>query len=174
MTLVGATESRVPVIPVVPELAAANEEHCELLQQTHGEERGRKIFGDGLSNVSIFPNLALVRGDVRMIVPVSPRETHMYQFPAVFEGAPAVINRERIRWEVAAYGAAGMVGSDDAETYERTQHAARVGPRPVGAAVARPGARGRRRRRRGCSSELADETSQRAFWREYRHLMADA
>src|SRR6185436_10289925 len=83
------------------------------------------IFGDGLSNVLIFPNLALVRGDVRLIEPVSADETNLYQYPAVFVGAPDVVNRERIRWEVAAYGAAGMVGSDDAEAYERTQRALR-------------------------------------------------
>lgn len=171
VTLAGATESRVPVIPVVPELADANDEHAQLLKRAYGDEEGERIFRDGLSNVAIFPNLALVRGDVRLVEPVSADVTLLHQFPAVFPGAPAVVNRERIRWEVAAYGAAGMVGSDDAEAYARNQEGFYAGLDDWvllsrGLADERVEADG------SLSSGLADETAQRAFWREYRRLMA--
>jgi phenylpropionate dioxygenase-like ring-hydroxylating dioxygenase large terminal subunit len=173
VTLAGATESRVPVVPESPELAAANEEHRRLLESAYGPADGGRIFGDGLSNVSIFPNLALVRGDVRLVEPVGPDETNLYQFPAVFLGAPEVVNRERIRWEVAAYGAAGMVGSDDAEAYERTQSAMRGGTEDwvllarglASESVDPDGA---------LSSGLTDESAQRAFWKQYRRLMTGA
>jgi phenylpropionate dioxygenase-like ring-hydroxylating dioxygenase large terminal subunit len=173
ITLAGATESRVPVVPVAPDLEDANQRHRELLIDRYGPDRGDRVFGDGLSNLSIFPNLALVRGDVRMVVPVTAGQTLMYQFPATFPGAPEAINRERLRWEVAAYGAAGMVGADDAEVYERNQEGL-LASLDDWVLLSRGLADERDDGPDGRSSALADESSQRAFWRHYRKLMCAA
>jgi phenylpropionate dioxygenase-like ring-hydroxylating dioxygenase large terminal subunit len=173
VTGAGATESRVQVSSIPPELAPANEEHQRLLEGSYGTERAHEIWGDGLSNVSVFPNLALVRGDVRIIVPVNAGETLMYQFPAAFKGAPEVVNRERIRWEVAAYGAAGMVGSDDAEAYERTQEGYRANG-GTWALLSRGMAIEDADELGVLRSGLSDETAQRAFWRGYLEYMSRA
>ncbi|MDH6288235.1 aromatic ring-hydroxylating oxygenase subunit alpha [Rhodococcus opacus] len=135
-----------------------------------GADRAELAISSGLSNLLIFPNLALVGPDVRVIVPLGPGKTRLLQFPALLDGAPADMNEARIRNQSAAYGPAGMVGPDDIEIYCRNQRAF-YGPKQDWVVLAR-----------GATSEEINpdgsrvgvgtgETSQRAFWRKYRELM---
>lgn len=140
------------------------------LAERLGADRAELEIAKGLSNLLVFPNLALVGPDVRVIVPLEAGRTRMLQFPALLDGAPTAMNEARIRNQSSSYGPAGMVGPDDVEIYRRNQRAFEGGHHDWIVLA------------RGASTEVATgdgrrigvgtgETSQRAFWRRYRELM---
>jgi fatty-acyl-CoA synthase len=155
---------------VPPEAVAA---HRAGVKARLGDEKGEQVMSDGLSNVSICPNLGLLYQDVRVIEPVGPNETIIYNFPALLKGAPKEVNRARLYQEVRAYGPAGSVGPDDHEIYERNQ---------IGFDAKLNNwvqlRRGLERQYRDDDGTLvgnaSDEVTQRAFWRHYLSMMTAA
>src|SRR5581483_3142983 len=146
---------------VPPEAVQA---HRAAVKARMGEEEGERILNDGLSNVSICPNLGLLYQDVRMIEPVSANETIIYNFPALLKGAPREINRARLYQEVRAYGPAGSVGPDDHEIYERNQSG--FGATLNNWVVLKRGLERQYRDEDGTLvGNASDEVTQRAFWR---------
>jgi phenylpropionate dioxygenase-like ring-hydroxylating dioxygenase large terminal subunit len=151
--------------------AAAFAEYRTLLENAHGKERADKLLGDGLSITVIFPNLALVFGEVRIFQPVKVTTTDELHFAALLPGVPDAVNDYRVRAEVSSYGGAGYLGADDADLYERIQLG--LESEAVEWLELRRGAH--REEHDDDSGTIvgraSDENSQRGFWRHYNKLM---
>lgn len=88
-----------------------------------GGGHGCHQYGDGHSlgigdlpfNITIFPNLAFVGHQVRVIQPISPMETDVYLYPMMLKGASVEENAERLRAHENFFGPAGFGQPDDLE-----------------------------------------------------------
>lgn len=147
----------------------ARAEYRAALEAAHGAQRASELLSRGLSNLSVFPNLVLAFQEVRTFVPRGVGCTELLHFPALLEGAPEEINRARIRSNVLMFGSAGFLGPDDAEIYDRNQRALDA---PGWLQLRRGIEREETEADGTLVAQASDETSQRAFWRHYRHLMA--
>lgn len=128
--------------------------------------------GEGL-NVFVFPNLAFVSQQIRVIRPVSAGQTHVDMFPTLLQGAPDAFNTDRLRMHELTYGPAGLIGPDDLEMFERVAD----GLEGEGAVVdLRRGRAGAVTDEAGISrGQFTTETPQRSFWHQWRRMMgADA
>lgn len=141
------------------------------LEARLGPERAETILSEGPPTIYVFPNMFVIQQDIRRLEPVSPTSSRLYQHPALFEGAPEEINRQRLRRHEIAYGPAGFVMSDDIEIFARTQHA--VGATPDEWILL---ARGLHREEHlddgSIRSHVTDETAMRDMWRTYLELMS--
>jgi phenylpropionate dioxygenase-like ring-hydroxylating dioxygenase large terminal subunit len=70
-------------------------------------------------NVSVFPNLNLGSLNICEIHPLSVTRTRVVLRPVLLAGAPAEINRIRLRYHELGSGPAGFVQPDDLEMFER-------------------------------------------------------
>lgn len=156
-------------MPAIPEEVKA--EYARRLEERHGPAKAKDLIEAGTSPVNIFPNLMLTWQDVRTITPVSTDRSVLSHTPALLRGAPREINLARLRQQVDSYGPAGCLGADDVEMYDRSQAAFRatVDDRVLlsrGADTERTDAAG------VTTGGPTDETAIRAFWRQYRSVMA--
>ncbi|HEX9684047.1 MAG TPA: Rieske 2Fe-2S domain-containing protein [Acidimicrobiales bacterium] len=151
------------------------EEYWQRMVDVHGPDRAHEAVaagsGEGL-NVFVFPNLAFVSQQIRVIHPVAVDRTHVDLFPTWLDGAPDELNTDRLRMHELTYGPAGLIGPDDLEMFERVA----LGIQGDGAAVDL---------RRGRASSPPDddgvvvgqfttEAPQRAFWDGWSVAMAEA
>jgi len=140
---------------------------------THGPERATDAVmagsGEGL-NVFVFPNLAFVSQQVRVIHPVNPSRTHVDLFPTWLDGAPDEFNTDRLRMHELTYGPAGLIGPDDLEMFERVE----MGLRGEGAMVDLRRGRGSVEIRPDGRQvgQVTTEAPQRAFWTAWQEAMA--
>ena len=118
----------------------------------------------------VFPNLALVGIQMRVIQPVSVDSTEVTIIPTLIKGASEEANVFRLREHEGFFGSAGGGSPDDTEVFERVQAGF--------AATAEPWilfARGKHRERSdpamGIVGELRDEVSQRGIWRQWKKSM---
>lgn len=94
-------------------------DYIEALIDKHGE--------DGLDQVlvpwrlTIFPNLSLGGGNLRVIQPVAPDHTLVRQYYVDLPTAPEGVRAFRHDQEQGFYGQAGFGGPDDVEMFERMQ-----------------------------------------------------
>jgi len=148
----------------------AREEYIAALTGRLGAEAARELVLDGLSNVVIFPNLMFVYQDIRVVQPISPTRSIVYNWPALLEGAPAAINLARLKQQNASYGPAGMITPDDMEIFERSQRAFAT-TKPERLLLIRGAWRDARQPDGTLVGRATDETAHRGIWRHYREVM---
>ena len=147
-------------------------EYWERMVAAHGEDRARDAVtagsGEGL-NVFVFPNLAFVSQQIRVIRPMTVGLTHVDLLPTWLDGAPDEFNTDRLRMHELTYGPAGLIGPDDLEMFERVGR----GLQGDGAMVdLRRGRETVEVDERGVSDgQLTTEAPQRSFWHAWRDAM---
>ncbi|HTW87360.1 MAG TPA: aromatic ring-hydroxylating dioxygenase subunit alpha [Candidatus Binataceae bacterium] len=118
----------------------------------------------------IFPNLALVGIQMRIIQPVSVNHTEVTVIPTLIKGAAEQATTFRLREHEGFFGSAGGGSPDDTEVFERVQAGFEATLEPWILF-----ARGRHRERTdptmGIVGDLRDEVSQRGVWRQWSKLM---
>jgi len=126
----------------------------------------------GNVNFLIFPNLAVVGIQLRVINPVSVDRTEVDILPTILRGAPEGVNAARLRGHEGFFGPGGMGSPDDTEVFERLQmgYTATFDPCTfIG--------RGRNRERHEADGvivgDLTDEVPARGIWRHWLAVMSD-
>ncbi|MDH6282661.1 aromatic ring-hydroxylating oxygenase subunit alpha [Prescottella agglutinans] len=152
----GTTEDRVP-------------NYVAAMRAKHGEA-AEEILIEGAPHVMIFPNLFIAEIQVFNIQPVSANECVQYSTAVQLKGAPE-LNTRMVSQSIGSVGPAGMLLADDTEMYERNQVG--VGIRDPKWVDIRRGVQRESIDERGHTIGAAnDETAMRAFWRNYKGLMA--
>ena len=161
------------------ELAAAGSSLDDISQGTTSDLGGGHVTLTQAVPVSqagtvillIFPNLALVGIQMRVIEPVAVDRTEVTIIPTLVRGASEESTWIRLREHEGFFGSAGNGSPDDIEVFERVQMGL--------AATAEPWilmARGKHRERSdpamGIVGELRDEASQRGIWRQWKQAMS--
>jgi phenylpropionate dioxygenase-like ring-hydroxylating dioxygenase large terminal subunit len=154
--------------------------YCDDLVAARGAERAERLLWDGPPHALIFPNLFLGELNLAIVEPLGPGETVHRHTAVLFEGVDESFNRRLLRQSEAAMGPAGFIVADDAVTAERMQN----GFAASCAEWATSGGDGRAwiDLSRGLEREetdddgrrhgrVSDETTNRGFWRQYRHVM---
>jgi hypothetical protein len=85
----------------------------------HGAEKARALILGNPSHAFIFPNLALVGSQLRVMQPTHVDHTKMFVYPHVLAGVPDEVSLQRIRAHEAFYGPAGGGATDDFEIFSR-------------------------------------------------------
>ena len=129
-------------------------------------------LGDLPFNLIVFPNLCFVGAQLRHVLPKAVDRTEVRLYPMLHDGASDEHNAGILRTHEGFYGPAGMGGPDDVEVaFERVVD---------GVAATEDDwlvmSRGMHREQPGENGTLighsADEVPQRAFYRQWRRLMA--
>ncbi len=154
--------------------AAADEEderqYVAALEARVGPEKAKSLLSEGPPTLFIFPNLFVIQQDVRRLEPVSATKSHLYQHPALLDGAPESINRQRLIRHETAYGPAGFVMADDLEVFGRAQRAVDQTPDDW-MLLTRGISREEHCANGALRGHVTDETAMRGMWREYLKLM---
>ncbi len=155
--------------------------YVRALERAYGAERARALLRAGPPHALIFPNLFLGEMNVAIIEPVTPGRTIHHHTAVTLDGVDEAFNRRLLRQSEAALGPASFIVPDDAVIAERMQQA--LAATTTGHSVrADLGwidlSRGLEREKvdpsSGCRvGHVTDETTNRAFWREYRRVMQD-
>jgi phenylpropionate dioxygenase-like ring-hydroxylating dioxygenase large terminal subunit len=137
-----------------------------------GNNQGQ--LGDLPFNLIVFPNLCFVGAQVRHVLPKAADLTEVRLYPIMHEGDGDDTNAAILRAHEGFYGPAGMGGADDIEVaFDRV--AAGLGAVEEDWLIM---SRGMHREQTGENGTLighaADEVPQRAFYRQWRRLMAEA
>ncbi|MDP3139439.1 MAG: Rieske 2Fe-2S domain-containing protein [Burkholderiaceae bacterium] len=134
-------------------------------------ERLEKLLFEGPAHATIFPNLFLGEMNVEMLQPISANEVVVHVTPLLLVGAPEV-NVRSIRQTPGAIGPAAFLFADDATLAERN-HIALTNRRPDWVDLGR-GLNRQTETDGVLEGHFTDETSARAFWRQYRKVMRGA
>jgi phenylpropionate dioxygenase-like ring-hydroxylating dioxygenase large terminal subunit len=142
------------------------------LERRDGPEVARRRIMEGPAHALIFPNLFLGETNVAIVQPVSVEECVHWHTPAFWKGVPE-FNGRLLRMSEAGMGPASFLMPEDLIVSARNQaglHAASVEWLEL--------ARGLNREYRDAEgrgvSHVTDETTNRALWKHYRTVMADA
>ena len=121
-------------------------------------------------NLMIFPNLIVLRSQIRTMRPVAADRTEIFTRVVRLEGVPEEVNLKRLRDQEFEFGAAGTFYADDLEIFERTQ----VGLQS-NAVDWVLFARGMERefvRAGSVAGHMSDETQHRGLYRHWKDLMS--
>jgi len=152
----------------------------DALARARGDEGAKQLLWDGPPHAMIFPNLFLGEMNLVVIEPVAPGRTILRHTAVGLEGVDAALNRRILRQSEAALGPASFIVPDDATTAERMQCAFEaMAPIPGAGHGWIDLSRGIEREEHDPTTDrrighVSDETTNRAFWRHYRSLMAGA
>ncbi|MEV2211361.1 aromatic ring-hydroxylating dioxygenase subunit alpha [Streptomyces sp. NPDC050997] len=80
----------------------------------------RSLHGAGF-NLNLFPNVAMSMAFFRVLRPISVTETEIRHVALGLDGAPEIVNRERLRIHEHFQGPFGFGSPDDAEAWNRVQ-----------------------------------------------------
>ncbi|MFE2940891.1 Rieske 2Fe-2S domain-containing protein [Streptomyces sp. NPDC059255] len=80
----------------------------------------RSLHGAGF-NLNLFPNVAMSMSFFRVLRPISVAETEVRHVALGLDGAPDIVNRERLRIHEHFQGPFGFGSPDDAEAWNRVQ-----------------------------------------------------
>jgi len=135
-----------------------------------GNNQGQ--LGDLPFNLIVFPNLCFVGAQLRHVLPKKADRTEVRLYPIMHEGVPDEDNAAILRVHEGFYGPAGMGGADDIEVaFDRVsdglaadEHDWLIMAR--GMDNEQPGENGI------LIGHAADELPQRAFYRQWKALMA--
>jgi phenylpropionate dioxygenase-like ring-hydroxylating dioxygenase large terminal subunit len=103
-------------------------EYVDALIERLGEKRTGEVLGRW-ARWHTFPNAAFTTDNIRVLRPISPNETEVYQYHVSFpeiEGVTERINERRVADHQNMYGPAGYVGPDDHEMFSRIQEGYRA------------------------------------------------
>lgn len=85
-----------------------------------GEEGMYDILGT-TKNLVLFPNMALLEHQIRVIRPLGAAKTQVDSYHTLLDGAPEAVNIQRVRGHEKFYGPSGFGGPDDIEMFNRMQ-----------------------------------------------------
>jgi phenylpropionate dioxygenase-like ring-hydroxylating dioxygenase large terminal subunit len=147
--------------------------YIEGLLMSHGRERVVELLTEGAPHVCIFPNLVLIREQIRVIQPVTVDYTEVFRFPVLLKGAPLEVNTARLRAHEAFFGPASGGAPDDLEMFDRNQIglSATVNPWLV---LDRGLGRERRDEDGTVVGQFSDELPQRSIFRHWKNLLSQA
>lgn len=103
-------------------------EYVAALVERLGEDRTAQVLGRW-ARWHVFPNAAFTTDHIRVLRPIGPGETEVYQYHVSFPEVPGVterINEQRVREHQHFYGPAGYIGPDDHEMFSRIQEGYRA------------------------------------------------
>lgn len=151
---------------------ADGKKYVETMVARHGPARAEEIIAlHGDPHIGIFPNLQLIHDHVRVVVPISVAETHVYMYPIFLEDVPDAFNTARLRHHEDFYGPASFGSPDDLELFERTQAGAQAELQPwilLGRGIGREVLEADQT----VTARISDEVTQRAQMQEWKRLMA--
>ncbi|MBS1887638.1 MAG: Rieske 2Fe-2S domain-containing protein [Actinobacteria bacterium] len=136
-----------------------------------GNNQGQ--LGDLPFNLIIFPNLCFVGAQLRHILPKAADATEVRLYPILHEGDSDADNAAILRAHEGFYGPAGMGGADDIEVaFDRVGDGLKAVEEDWlvmsrGLHREQPGENGT------VVGRASDEVPQRAFYRQWRRLMAE-
>jgi phenylpropionate dioxygenase-like ring-hydroxylating dioxygenase large terminal subunit len=123
-------------------------------------------------NLVIFPNLIVLRSQIRTIRPVAVDRTEIYTSVVKLQNVPDEVNIRRMRDQEFEFGAAGTFFTDDIEIFERTQEGLQSGE--VDWLLFSRGLEREEMRNGHMTGQMSDETQHRGMYQHWRRLMADA
>jgi len=149
-----------------------DQEYFSQLEQAYGREKANEIWARGGPHCIIFPNLALLNQQIRVIRPVGPGKTEVFLYPVFLKGISDDVNEYRLRHHESFYGSAGSGSPDDVEMFARNQVGLSATRNPWlyldrGHGREQPDPDG------GFVSPIMDEIAQRGFWRHWKGIMKD-
>jgi len=124
-------------------------------------------------NLLVFPNLALVGSQVRVIQPVRYDYTIVHAYPVLLEGVAAEINTARLRAHEDFYGPAGFGAADDIEMFVRQWQGLKESPAINWLSYERGMDREQVDELGAIRSHVSDETGHRGLWQRWRQLMTE-
>lgn len=153
-------------------------EYCAAMEAAHGAERARILMTEGPPHAMIFPNLFLGEMNLAVMEPLAADHTVHHHTAVQLDGVEPRFNRRILRQSEAALGPASFIVPDDAVTAEKMQTGFSGSGNPGHA----PGGKAWIDLSRGLHREsvdaqgkrtglISDETTNRAFWRQYRTVM---
>lgn len=146
----------------------AQRKYVEKLAALHGAENVTNVLSN--QHILIFPNLAIMDMNIRVIQPVAMNRTEVYSYPVSIVDASDNINAARLQELQLRLGTAGMVQTDDIDIFGGNQTGM-----SVEAAQWLILSRGLEREEVTPSGvrigEYSDEVPQRSFWRQWRAMM---
>ena len=143
--------------------------YCKQLEEAYSYERANDIMMQ--HNIFIFPNLFLFESHIRVIIPIKADKTFIDVYPTCLGGVDNELNEARLYEHERFFGPSGFGAPDDIEIFVCAQTGA--------AATANPWLEFTRGIHRESVNEFGetvghstDEIPQRAFYREWRRVMA--
>ncbi len=139
------------------------------MKATYGEQEARRRLIDGPPHTAVFPNLFLAEMAIMVVNPVSAHECIHMTTPVMLRGGEE-LNERTLRRGEGAVGPAGLIIADDIELSELAQlSACNAEPEWL---VLKRGLHSEQSHADGTlTAGLMDETTQRAFWRQYRKVL---
>jgi nitrite reductase/ring-hydroxylating ferredoxin subunit len=122
-------------------------------------------------NLVLFPNLVLLRSQIRIIRPIAVDRTEIYTNVVRLQGVPDEVNLRRMRDQEFEFGAAGTFYTDDMEIFERSQRGLQSSA--VDWVVFARGLDREQRYGGYLASEMSDETQHRGMYRRWQELMME-
>ena len=98
--------------------------YLEAMVQAYGEERAHSILGDTRHNTTYFPNI-MVKGPIqtlRLFKPLAADKTLVESWAFRLVGAPDLLLERTLMYNRLINAPTSVVGHDDHEVYERSQH----------------------------------------------------
>ncbi len=153
--------------------AAKLPDYVARMEAAYGPELARKYMIEGPPHAIIFPNLFLAELNISFFNPVSTNEVVQFYTPMLLKGAPEV-NARALRQTEGAMGPGSFLLPEDASMAERNQLGL-MAQSPEWLDLRRGLEREYVDAETGLiSSNVSDETTNRAFWKHYRQVMSQA
>jgi fatty-acyl-CoA synthase len=147
-------------------------EYVSKMEAAYGADKAREVLIDGSPHVMVFPNLFIAEIQLFVIQPLAVDQTVQHVTAVQYEGCPDM-NRRMLQQTIGSVGPAGFLLADDTEMYERNQRGVQA-LSPEWLVIARGTHRERQDENGHTIGDATDEVPQRAIWKHYRELLADA
>jgi phenylpropionate dioxygenase-like ring-hydroxylating dioxygenase large terminal subunit len=159
-------------LPEIRPTTAAGQQHFEELIGRFGRERTEHSLTQGFTHTVIFPNIALIGVQIRVIQPVTPDYTEVAAYPTRLNWLSEEVNAARLRGHEAFFGPASFGAPDDLEILERVQKGLAADRLDPWLRFYRGMARERRDVDGTTLAARTDELTQRGIWRQWLKLMS--
>lgn len=123
-------------------------------------------------NLVIFPNLIVLRSQIRTVRPIAVDRTEILTSVVRLENVPEEVNLQRMRDQEFEFGAAGTFFADDLDIFERTQQG--LSSSAVDWLVFARGLEREEMRNGYLTGGMSDETQHRGMYRHWKELMTAA
>jgi hypothetical protein len=145
-------------------------DYVRALEAAHGKERAQELVATGETHMLVFPNMAILQSQIRVIYPRAVDQTDVHYYVVRWKGIPDAMTERLLRRHEEFFGPAGFGSPDDVEMFERSQVGLNARVDPWLLLI-----RGQGSEERDDLGVLVgrydDEVTQRAFWRRYRQVM---
>jgi phenylpropionate dioxygenase-like ring-hydroxylating dioxygenase large terminal subunit len=123
-------------------------------------------------NLVIFPNLIVLRSQIRTVRPIAVDRTEIYTNAVRLQNVAEDVNLRRMRDQEFEFGAAGTFFTDDLEIFERTQEGLQSGA--VDWVVFSRGLDREEMRNGYMTGGMSDETQHRGMYQNWKRMMTGA